>query len=239
VPGAGFRGIENLAYHEAQEAAAAYDYVQESLTEVITQARDLHARIQGGVVPERDARKLLADLRKQCAELVAKIASTKSRHYARARYCLLLAPPPDAHNGAQKVDKDIPDNDQAWNGCQHVLQDHQCPIFGACHPALEWPDCVLDQEHPAIPNSQPHTIENNIHQDLGQEFGALQRFSPKRLGLRRADRSGHRSPFKYEGPRIPGAKHSRRRSGLGVTRCEPRRAVSDARAKWRMSWWGA
>jgi hypothetical protein len=31
-------------------------------------------------VAEKDARKLLADLRKQRAKLVAKIASTKSRH---------------------------------------------------------------------------------------------------------------------------------------------------------------
>jgi hypothetical protein len=74
------QGIENLAYHTAQEAVAAYDYVQESLTDVITQARDLRARIQSGIVPEKDARKLLADLRKQHAELVAKIAPTKSRH---------------------------------------------------------------------------------------------------------------------------------------------------------------
>ena len=73
------QGIENLAYHTAQEAAAAYDHVQESLTDVITQARDLRARIQNGTVPE-DARKLLADLRKQRAELVGKIAPTKSRH---------------------------------------------------------------------------------------------------------------------------------------------------------------
>jgi phosphoketolase len=73
------QGIENLAYHTAQEAAAAYDHVQESLTDVITQARDLRARIQNGTVPV-DARKLLADLRKQRAELVGKIATTKSRH---------------------------------------------------------------------------------------------------------------------------------------------------------------
>ena len=74
------QGIEDLAYHTAQEAAAAYDYVQESLTDVITQARDLRAQIRSGTVPERDARKLLADLRKQRAELVAKIAPTKSKH---------------------------------------------------------------------------------------------------------------------------------------------------------------
>jgi hypothetical protein len=73
------QGIEDLAYHAAQEAAAAYDHVQESLTDMITQARDLRARIQNGTVPE-DARKLLGDLRKQRAELVAKIAPTKSRH---------------------------------------------------------------------------------------------------------------------------------------------------------------
>jgi chromosome segregation ATPase len=74
------QGIENLAYHTAQEAAVAYDYVQESLTDVITQARDLRAPIQSGVVPEKDARKLLADLRKHRAELAAKIAPTKSRY---------------------------------------------------------------------------------------------------------------------------------------------------------------
>jgi hypothetical protein len=76
----GTQGIENLAYHEAQEAAAVYDYVQESLTDVITQARDLRARIHSGTVPEQDARKLLAHLRKQHAEQVAKIAPIKSRH---------------------------------------------------------------------------------------------------------------------------------------------------------------
>jgi len=74
------QGIENLAYHTTHEAAAAYDYVQESLTAVITQARDLRARIRNGIVPEKDGRKLLAELRKQCAELVAKIAPIKSRH---------------------------------------------------------------------------------------------------------------------------------------------------------------
>jgi hypothetical protein len=73
------QGIENLAYHEAQEAAAAYDHVQDSLTDVITQVRDLRARIQSGTVPEQ-ARKLLADLRKQHAEQVAKIAPSKSRY---------------------------------------------------------------------------------------------------------------------------------------------------------------
>jgi hypothetical protein len=35
------QGIENLAYTTAQEAAAAYDHVQESLTDVITQDCDL------------------------------------------------------------------------------------------------------------------------------------------------------------------------------------------------------
>jgi hypothetical protein len=74
------QGIENQAYQEAQEAAAAYDDVQESLTDVITQTRDLRAQIHSGTVPEQDARKLLAHLRKQQAEQVAKIAPTKSRH---------------------------------------------------------------------------------------------------------------------------------------------------------------
>jgi hypothetical protein len=74
------QGIENQAYHEAQHAAAVYDDVQESLTEVISQARDLRTRIQDGMVPEKDALELLADLGKQRAKLVAKIAPTKSRH---------------------------------------------------------------------------------------------------------------------------------------------------------------
>jgi hypothetical protein len=74
------QGIENLAYHEAQGAAAAYDYVQDSLTDVITQTRDLRARIPNGTVPDKDVRKLLADLHKQHAELVAKIAPTKSKY---------------------------------------------------------------------------------------------------------------------------------------------------------------
>jgi hypothetical protein len=74
------QGIENQGYHEAQGAAAVYDDVQESLTDVITQARGLRARIQSGMVPEKDARELLAELRKQRAKLVGKIAPTKSRH---------------------------------------------------------------------------------------------------------------------------------------------------------------
>lgn len=74
------QGIEDLAYHAAQEAAAAYDHVEESLTDVITQTRSLRAQIQSGSVPEKDARTLLADLRKQHAKLVAKIAPTKTKH---------------------------------------------------------------------------------------------------------------------------------------------------------------
>jgi hypothetical protein len=50
------------------------------LTDVITQARDLRNRIPSGVMTEDDARKLLADLGKHCAKLVAKIAPTKSKH---------------------------------------------------------------------------------------------------------------------------------------------------------------
>ena len=72
--------IEDQAYYDAQEAAAVYDDVQESLTDVITQTRDLRAQIQNGVVTEKDARKLLADLRQQRTKLVAKIAPTKSKH---------------------------------------------------------------------------------------------------------------------------------------------------------------
>jgi hypothetical protein len=72
--------IEDQAYYEAQDAAAVYDHVQESLTDVITQARDLRVRIQSGVVAEKHARELLADLGKLRAKLVGKIAATRSRH---------------------------------------------------------------------------------------------------------------------------------------------------------------
>jgi hypothetical protein len=74
------QGMEDQAHCDAQEAAAAYDDVQESLTDVITQTRDLHAQIQSGNAPEKDARELLADLGRQRAKLVAKIAPTKSKH---------------------------------------------------------------------------------------------------------------------------------------------------------------
>jgi chromosome segregation ATPase len=74
------QGIENLAYHAAQEAAAAYDHIEESLTAASSQARDLRARIQSGIGPETDAQKLLGDLRKRRDDLVAKIAPTKSKH---------------------------------------------------------------------------------------------------------------------------------------------------------------
>jgi hypothetical protein len=72
--------MEDQAYYDAQEAAALYDHVQESLTDVITQTRDLRARIRSGIVPDKDGRELLADLRNQSAKLVAKIAPTKSKH---------------------------------------------------------------------------------------------------------------------------------------------------------------
>ena len=71
--------IEDQAYYDAQEAAA-YDDVQESLTDVITQTRDLRAQIQSGIAPEKDMRELLADLGRQLAKLVGKIAPTTSRH---------------------------------------------------------------------------------------------------------------------------------------------------------------
>jgi hypothetical protein len=53
------QGIEDQAYNDAQKAAAAYDHVQESLTDVITQARDLRAQIQSGIAPGQDARNCL------------------------------------------------------------------------------------------------------------------------------------------------------------------------------------
>ena len=60
--------------------------MQESLTDVITQTRDLHAQIQSGIAPEKDARELLADLGRQLAKLVGKIAPTKRGHDRWNRY---------------------------------------------------------------------------------------------------------------------------------------------------------
>jgi hypothetical protein len=74
------QGIEDLAYLTAQEAAAAYDHIQDSLTDMITQTRDFSAQIPSGTMSEKDGRKLLADWRKQHAELEAKIATTKSKY---------------------------------------------------------------------------------------------------------------------------------------------------------------
>jgi hypothetical protein len=48
------QGIEDLAYYEAQGAAATYDYVQESLTEVITKDRDLRAQIRSDELGSSD-----------------------------------------------------------------------------------------------------------------------------------------------------------------------------------------
>jgi hypothetical protein len=80
------QGIENQACYEAQEAAAVYDYVQESLTDVITQARDLRARIHSGTEPEKDAR--------SCSPTCASSAPSWSPRSLRPRAGMTARRPP-------------------------------------------------------------------------------------------------------------------------------------------------
>jgi hypothetical protein len=121
------QGIENLAYRAAQEAAAAYDYIEESRTDVITQARDLRARIESGMVPEKDARMLLADLPKQCDELVAKIGPTKSK------YDSAQADLKDPRRQEGRANREIPRRfagSRSWS----VGADHTRKSAGRCFP---------------------------------------------------------------------------------------------------------
>jgi hypothetical protein len=70
--------VAQLAYDTAEECAAGASEVEEALTEVVTQARDLRKRISSGLVSEKDARETLGNFRKLRAKQVARTASIKT-----------------------------------------------------------------------------------------------------------------------------------------------------------------
>ena len=59
--------------------------VEEALTDVITQARDLRKKISNGLVSDKDARETLGNLRKLRAEQVARTASIKTVYEGATR----------------------------------------------------------------------------------------------------------------------------------------------------------
>jgi hypothetical protein len=69
--------VSQQAYDTAEACAIGASEVEEALTEVVAEARDLRKRISGGLVSEKDAREALGNLRKRRAKLVARIASIK------------------------------------------------------------------------------------------------------------------------------------------------------------------
>jgi hypothetical protein len=71
--------VSQQAYATAEECAVGASEVEEALTEVVTQARDLRKRISSGLVSE-DTRDALGNLRKRRANLVARTASIKTAY---------------------------------------------------------------------------------------------------------------------------------------------------------------
>jgi hypothetical protein len=70
--------ISQQAYDTAEACAVDATEVEEALTEVVTQARDLRKRISSGLVSEKGGREALGNLRKLRAKLVARTASIKT-----------------------------------------------------------------------------------------------------------------------------------------------------------------
>jgi hypothetical protein len=70
--------VSQQAYDSAEACAVGASEVEEALTDVVTQARDLRTRISSGLVSEKDDREALGNLRKLRAKLVARTASIKT-----------------------------------------------------------------------------------------------------------------------------------------------------------------
>jgi hypothetical protein len=70
--------VSQQAYDTAEACAVGASEVEEALTNVVTQARDLRKRISSGLVSEKDDREALGNLRKLRANLVARTASIKT-----------------------------------------------------------------------------------------------------------------------------------------------------------------
>jgi hypothetical protein len=70
--------VSQQAYETAEECAVGASEVEEALTDVVTEARDLRKRISSGLVSEKDTREALGNLRKLRTKLVARTASIKT-----------------------------------------------------------------------------------------------------------------------------------------------------------------
>jgi hypothetical protein len=70
--------VAQQAYDTAEACAVGASDVEEALTGIVVQARDLRNRISSGLVSEKEAREALGNLRKLHANLVARTASIKT-----------------------------------------------------------------------------------------------------------------------------------------------------------------
>jgi transcriptional regulator NrdR family protein len=77
--------VSQQAYEAAEASAVGASEVEEALTDVVTQARDLRKKISDGLASEKDARETLGNLRKLRAELVARTASIKTVYEGATR----------------------------------------------------------------------------------------------------------------------------------------------------------
>jgi hypothetical protein len=79
------RRIEDQAHDSAEGAAAAASGAEETLVEVITEARDLRKKITSGVVLPDDARHALAELRQHHKTITAHVRSIKTAYEAAVK----------------------------------------------------------------------------------------------------------------------------------------------------------
>jgi chromosome segregation ATPase len=74
------RRIEDQAHDSAEGAAADASEAEETLVDLITEARDLRKKITGGVVSPDDARHALTKLRQRHKEIAAHVPSIKTAY---------------------------------------------------------------------------------------------------------------------------------------------------------------
>jgi hypothetical protein len=72
--------VSQQAYDTTEACAVGASEVEEALTEVVTEARDLRKRISSGLVSEKDGREVLGNLRTRRTTLVARTASIKTAY---------------------------------------------------------------------------------------------------------------------------------------------------------------
>ncbi len=71
------RRFRDLAYDSAEGAAAAASEAEETLGDVVAEARELRKKIASGVVSTDDARRALAELRQRHRVIAAHLRSIK------------------------------------------------------------------------------------------------------------------------------------------------------------------